>query len=205
MSFRKEAGTIGHYFSQDNDQLESRRRTIRFHVLDRDYELVTDNGVFSKSALDFGTRVLLENLGRVSGPDVLDLGCGYGPIGIVAARNFGWRVVMADVNPRAVELAKDNAAAYHLDSTVVQSDGFSHLTGSFDAILMNPPIRTGKKIVYGLFAAAKDHLKAGGRLMLVIQKKQGADSALVFLRTLFAKVDLVAKDAGYRVFVCENI
>lgn len=205
MSFRKEAGTIGHYFSQDNDQLESRRRTIRFHVLNRDYELVTDNGVFSKSALDFGTRVLLENLDRVSGPDVLDLGCGYGPIGIVAARSFGWRVVMADVNPRAVELAKDNAAAYHLDLTVVQSDGFARVSGSFDAILMNPPIRAGKKIVYGLFSAARDHLKSGGRLMLVIQKKQGAESALVFLRTLFAKVDPVARDAGYRVFLCENV
>jgi 16S rRNA (guanine1207-N2)-methyltransferase len=193
-----------HYFSKDNDQLSSHRKTIRFHLRDLLFELETDNGVFSKSGLDFGTRVLLDALHLEPGMSVLDMGCGYGPIGIAVARLFGTKVTMADVNPRAVDLARDNAKKYALDITVVQSDGFANISGQFSAILMNPPIRAGKSVIYGLFTAARDHLTEGGRLIVVIQKKQGAESALVFLRTLYQSVQVIAKESGYQVIACEK-
>ena len=193
-----------HYFTKDNDQLSSNRKTIRFHLRDLLFELETDNGVFSKSGLDFGTRVLLDALCLEPGSTVLDMGCGYGPIGIAAARIFGAKVTMADVNQRAVELARDNAEKYRLDITVVQSDGFANVSGTFSVILMNPPIRAGKQVIYGLFGAAKDHLVEGGRLILVIQKKQGAESALGFLRSLYKTAEVIEKKSGYQVIACEK-
>ncbi|HOW37975.1 MAG TPA: methyltransferase [Candidatus Izemoplasmatales bacterium] len=193
-----------HYFTKDNDQLSSNRKTIRFHLRDLLFELETDNGVFSKSGLDFGTRVLLDALRLEPGSTVLDMGCGYGPIGIAAARIFGAKVTMADVNQRAVELARSNAEKYRLDITVVQSDGFANVSGSFSVILMNPPIRAGKQVIYGLFASAKDHLVEGGRLILVIQKKQGAESALGFLRSLYGTAEIIERKSGYQVIACEK-
>jgi len=184
--------------------LASNRKTIRFLVRGNLYEMETDNGVFSKAGLDFGTRVLLETITLDSGLDVLDMGCGYGPIGIVVAKEFSSNVTMADVNDRAVVLAQDNALKNKVSTTVVQSDGFANVSGVFDVILMNPPIRTGKKVIYGLFAAAMDHLSVGGRLILVINKNQGAESALAFLRTLSEKVDVLGKKSGYYVISSEK-
>jgi 16S rRNA (guanine1207-N2)-methyltransferase len=192
-------GIISHYFSKDNDLLASNRKTIRFVVHSHLYEMETDIGVFSKAGLDYGTRVLLENISLEPGLDVLDLGCGYGPIGIVAAKEFSSLVVMADINLRAVELAEDNAKQNNVQLTVVQSDGFANITGFFDAILMNPPIRTGKKVIYALFENAREHLKPEGRLILVINKNQGAESALSFLRTIYGKAEVLGKKSGYCV------
>jgi 16S rRNA (guanine1207-N2)-methyltransferase len=197
-------GVLSHYFTKDNDLLSSNRKTIRFLIHDHPYEMETDIGVFSKAGLDYGTRVLLENLFLEPGLEVLDLGCGYGPIGIVVAKEFSCRVTMADINTRAVELARDNAKKSRLEISVVQSDGFSGISGTFDAILTNPPIRTGKAIIYSLFESAKEHLKPTGRLFLVINKNQGAESALAFLRTVFPNVDILAKKSGYYVVCCKN-
>jgi len=190
---------IRHYYTNDNDMLASNRKSIRFLIRGNLYEMETDIGVFSKAGLDFGTRVLLETISLHSDLDVLDMGCGYGPIGIVVAKEFSSKVTMADVNDRAVVLAQDNAKKNKVCLTVVQSDGFANVSGVFDVILMNPPIRTGKKVIYGLFAAAMDHLKIGGRLILVINKNQGAESALDFLRTLTEKVGVLGKKSGYYV------
>jgi len=195
---------LSHYFTKDNDRLSSHRKTIRFLIHDHLYEMETDIGVFSKAGLDYGTRVLLENIPLEPGLDVLDLGCGYGPIGIVAAKEFSARVTMADINDRAVELARDNAKKCRLEIPVVQSEGFSGIPGLFDAILLNPPIRTGKAVIYALFEASKAHLKPNGRLLLVINKNQGAESALSFLRTVFPTVETLAKKSGYYVISCEN-
>jgi len=197
-------GIISHYYTKDNDLLASNRQTIRFIIKGKPYELETDRGVFSKTGLDFGTRTLLETLQLTPGIDVLDLGCGYGPIGIVIADQFQCRVVMTDINVRAVELARDNATKNHISLSVVQSDGFANIEGLFDVILTNPPIRTGKKVIYGMFETARDYLKPHGQLILVINKKQGAESALDFLRSLYVKVDILGKKSGYYVLCCQN-
>ena len=165
------------------------------------FAMRTDAGVFSKGALDDGTRLLLDALPELSG-DVLDLGCGWGPIGIAVKKTWpGVRVTMADVNLRALELARHNAASAGVEAEILESDGFSALAGrSFDCVITNPPIRAGKQVIYRMFADAAKALREDGALWLVIRKQQGADSAEKHLKTIFADVSVQAKAKGYRVY-----
>lgn len=160
----------------------------------------TDAGVFSRDALDKGTRTLLTALPEVLEGPVLDLGCGWGAMGvIIAATSPNARVTMADINPRAVALARRNADANHVRAEVLVSDGFAHITGRYRLIVCNPPIRAGKAAIYGLFRDCAAHLEATGALMIVIRKQQGAESALKYLGTLFGQVDVIEKSGGYWV------
>ena len=116
----------------------------------------TDAGVFSKGEVDTGTRLLLEALPEEMSGDILDLGCGWGVIGISIAKKWpGTRVTMADVNTRALDLSRENAKRNGAEVTCVESDGMAALTGkSFDAVVTNPPIRAGKHVIYKMFADA---------------------------------------------------
>ena len=171
----------------------------------RSYRFLTDSGVFSKGELDTGTQVLLNALpGHIAG-DVLDLGCGWGPVGILlAAQHPDAQLTLADVNERAVSLARQNAAANGVKVRVVLSDGFAQLPGAFDLIALNPPIRAGKQVVYCLFDECREHLAPGGALYVVIRKQQGADSAKKHLLTLFPSVETVARKGGFHVFECTS-
>lgn len=139
----------------------------------------------------------------VSGP-VLDMGCGYGTIGVaVGARWPGLAVTMADVNRRACDLARENARRNGVRAEVLESDGYMALTGRrFATILQNPPIRAGKAVIYRMFADGAASLLPGGRLWLVIRKQQGAPSAMNYLATLFDEVAVVEKKSGYWVLRC---
>ncbi len=140
--------------------------------------------------------------------DILDLGCGYGPIGITLAHVYEDRhIVMADVNERALNLAAQNAQLNNVHNvSTVQSDRFSGLTGrSFAAVVTNPPIRAGKKVVHTMFEESKDMLVAAGELWVVIQKKQGAPSAKDKLLDIFGNVDVVARDKGYYILKAVNV
>ncbi len=160
----------------------------------------TDAGVFSKDGLDKGTALLLDALPDLKG-DVLDMGCGWGAVGIsVAKANPEARVTMADINSRAAELSRKNAKRNGVAARVLESDGFAALGDEqFDCILTNPPIRAGKQVIYDLFAKSAGHLHPGGSLYLVIRKQQGAPSALAFLNTIFPKVQVVEKGGGFWV------
>ncbi|MDI3257805.1 MAG: class I SAM-dependent methyltransferase, partial [Kyrpidia sp.] len=174
----------------------SDRRAVAMRVRGLDVMLMTDTGVFSRSRIDYGTRLLIEAMDVPERGDVLDLGCGYGPIGIAAALlNPGIRVVMVDVNERAVELAKENARRLRLSRVeVLVSDGFSALGDRrFDRVYCNPPIRTGKSEVYRLLAEAATRLGEEGQLWVVAQKKQGAESLKRELAGRFAEVADVAR------------
>lgn len=163
---------------------------------------VTDAGVFSKSGLDYGSRVLIDALDIPVGASVLDVGCGYGPIGIAAGILGAGKVTMLDVNERAVELARENAAANGIaQAEAKQSDLLEAVSEErFDVIITNPPIRAGKETVHRLFEQASERLNPGGSLWIVIQKKQGAPSAKAKLETLFERVEEVTKDKGYRIY-----
>lgn len=195
---------MAHYFTKDNHNLPSERKEIFFVIHDRKYNLLTDLGVFSKSGLDFGTRVLLEAIIDEPYQKVLDLGCGYGPIGIVLADAWHTEITMIDINQRAVELANENAKKAKVEVTAFQSDGFEQIQGSFDLIVTNPPIRTGKKIIYGFFQDARNYLSPNGVLIIVINKNQGALSAIKELETLYSKVEVIAKKSGYFVVKCQK-
>lgn len=171
-----------------------RGRTLHFY---------TDAGVFSKTAVDFGSQVLIEAMSIPPGATVLDMGCGWGPIGISAALlNPSGQVLMADINTRALDLAKRNIDLNNIPNTkVIQSDVYSNLTGhTFDVILTNPPIRAGKAVVHSILEGALEHLNPGGSLWVVIQKKQGAPSAEKKLNELFAKVHIRDRSKGYYIF-----
>ena len=161
---------------------------------------MTDAGVFSKGEVDQGTRLLLDSLPGLAG-DVLDLGCGWGAIGVsVGKANPGCRVVMADVNRRALALAGDNAHANGVAAECLESDGMAALMDRrFDAVITNPPIRAGKQVIYRMFRDAADCLAPGGALYLVIRKQQGAESCVRYLKTIYSAVDALKKSGGFWV------
>lgn len=197
-----------HYFS-NKPQSKTSPKTWKYILRGKELLFTSDAGVFSKNEVDFGSRLLIESFTEpeVAG-DILDLGCGYGPIGIALAKSFeGRTVVMADINERAVALAEQNAKANEAENIeALQSDRLSKLAGrTFAAILTNPPIRAGKQVVHQMFEESKEALQAGGELWVVIQKKQGAPSAKEKMEKLFGNVEIVVKDKGYYILRARNI
>lgn len=166
-------------------------------------KLWTDRGVFSREGVDFGSQLLIETMEIPEDAEVLDVGCGYGPIGLTAATlaNRG-KVTLIDINERAVELANKNIALNGIDNArAIQSNVYSNISGlKFDVILTNPPIRAGKAVVHEILEGAYDKLNEGGSLWVVIQKKQGSPSAWNKLEEVFGEVEEVTKDKGYRIF-----
>lgn len=190
-----------HYYSQQPEARHD-RRSIDTVLRGKSLRFTSDAGVFSKGDIDYGSRVLIEAMEIADGAQVLDVGCGYGPIGISAAHlTPKGHVTMIDINSRAVELARENAQHNGIRNvTVMESDVLSAVQGrKFDVIVTNPPIRAGKAVVHGIFEQAYEHLNEGGTLWIVIQKKQGAPSAAAKLESLFAEVEEVGKEKGYRI------
>ena len=193
---------MGQYF--DNVDLKSELRKIDVNILDRSFSFYSDNGVFCKDRLDFGTRLLLENIDwdNVSGK-ILDVGCGYGPIGIIASKITDSNVVMCDVNKRAVHLTERNIKENKVNCTVIESSCYENIKDKYDVIITNPPIRAGKKIVYEILFGAKEHLVDNGLLYLVIHKDQGAKSLVKDLEKEY-KVEILEKDKGFFVIKCKK-
>jgi 16S rRNA (guanine1207-N2)-methyltransferase len=176
---------------------------IQISLRGKDFTFLTDAGVFSKKEIDFGSRLLIETMVIAPTDSVLDVGCGYGPIGLTAAllAHHG-RVTMIDINERAVLLSRENAKRNGITNvTVLQSDILTQVEGQkFDQILTNPPIRAGKDVVHQIFSEAYVALVPQGNLWIVIQKKQGAPSAFAKLESIFGNVEEITKDKGYRIF-----
>lgn len=189
-----------HYYSK-KPQSEFIAETHQHIIRNRTYTFTSSTGVFSKHRIDFGTKLLIESFiePEVEG-DLLDLGCGYGPIGIVLANQFERHVWMVDVNERAVMLAEQNAQLNNVKVTVRESDGFTNVGDrKFAAIITNPPIRAGKKIIYQMFEQSVHHLVENGELWVVVQKKQGAPSMMQFLDSIFQQVDVITRKKGYYI------
>ena len=191
-----------------NDQYYSREPSSKSRPLDCEFayrgktlRFVTDAGVFSRGELDTGTRLLLDSLPERLAGEILDLGCGWGPIGISLKSVFPeTAVTMVDVNLRAVELSRTNAERNGVQVTCLESDGFSALQGRFfDTIITNPPIRTGKQTIYRMFSDAGQSLKDGGSLYLVIRKQQGAESCMKYLETIYPTVEKLNRSGGFWV------
>ena len=192
---RKE-GFMSYYFTND-DSLKSEVKKINVIINNLPFSFYTDNGVFSKKGLDFGTRTLLESLKNIKG-NVLDIGCGYGPIGIYVAKIFKTNVDMVDINKRSLDLSLKNAKLNEVKVNIFESDLYSNINKQYDFIITNPPIRVGKKILYQLLFEAKKHLNKNGELWLVINKDQGAKSVLKDL-TLEYKTEVVVKNKGFYI------
>lgn len=192
-----------HYYT-NKPEVEHDEREFDFELRGRSFHFVTDAGVFSRDRVDFGSLLLINHMDIPRDAEVLDVGCGYGPIGIAAAHlAAAGRVTMIDVNERAVELANRNIHINGIKNAIAKlSDIYSAIPSDakFDRILTNPPIRAGKKVVHQILEESVQYLKENGELWVVIQKKQGAPSALAKLQECFPRVEEVAKDKGYRIF-----
>lgn len=188
-----------HYYSEETHTV-SDRKEYKIHILGEDFTFITDNAVFSKKYLDFGSFVLLKEF-KSNAKTILDLGCGYGPIGIILARcNPDAQILMTDINNRALELANINIEINKIiNATVEKSDGAKSITGCFDSVVTNPPIRAGKQTVFGFYDEAYRLLKDKGELWVVIQKKQGAPSSMKKLQNLFGNCECISKEKGYYI------
>jgi len=195
-------GNLAQYF--DNVDLKSELRKIDVKIFDKMFTFYSDNGVFAKDKLDFGTRLMLENIDwdNVSGP-ILDVGCGYGPIGIIASKITDSKVTMCDVNKRAVHLTERNIKENKANCEVVISNCYENINDTYNTIITNPPIRAGKKIVYEIVFGAKKYLNDLGSLYLVIHKDQGAKSLVKDLEKEY-KVEILEKDKGFFVIKCKK-
>lgn len=193
---------MSHYFENDKN-LKSEWQEHKINILNKSYTFITDHGVFSKQGLDFGTRTLIETIpiNKING-EVLDLGCGYGPIGIIVKDNTNASVDMIDVNLRSLHLARMNATKNNVSVNVFESNGYSNISKKYDYIITNPPIRVGKKILYELLFKAKVYLKEKGELWLVINKNQGAKSVAKDLEKEY-DVEIVKKNKGFYIIMAK--
>lgn len=191
---------MSHYFT--NDYVESKEQKTKCVIKNTELTLITDNGVFSKKGLDFGTRSLLETIDNIKG-QVLDFGCGYGPIGIYLKKTYDVEVDAVDINERALNLAKKNAELNNTKINIFESNIYENVNKKYDYIVTNPPIRVGKKILYEILFNAKEYLKENGELWLVIHKDQGAKTLAKELEKKY-KVEIKNKNKGFYIICARN-
>ncbi|HFO0014293.1 TPA: class I SAM-dependent methyltransferase [Streptococcus pneumoniae] len=172
---------------------------LRVELLGKKMTFLTDAGVFSKKIVDFGSQLLLKCLEVNQGETVLDVGCGYGPLGLSLAKAYGVQATMVDINTRALDLARRNAEKNNAKATIFQSNIYEQVEGHFDHVISNPPIRAGKQVVHEIIEKSKDFLETSGDLTIVIQKKQGAPSAKSKMEGVFGNCEILKKDKGYYI------
>ena len=193
---------MSHYF-KDDPNLASNIKQINFEVNGITMNLLTDNGVFSKSKVDEGSLAFLRVLLPLDlGNNILDLGCGYGTLGLtLAVAKKEARVTLADINPRALNMCRRNAELLNLSQrvTILQSDIYEKIEGRYDSIVINPPIRAGKIVTYRMYEEAKQYLIDGGSLFIVIRKAQGAESASKYIESIYGNVKLLDRHKGYHI------
>ncbi len=195
---------MGQYF--DNQDLPSKMVKTECSLLGNRFIFYTDNGVFSKDGLDFGSRLLLETIPLEEvGGKVLDMGCGYGVLGIVLNKLLSCYVDMVDVNFRAIHLAEINIKENHCSNiNVFESNVYENIHSKYTCIITNPPIRAGKKVVYDIVMNAQNYLENDGVLFLVIRKEQGAKSLIVDLEKQYT-VEVLNKKKGFYILKCKRL
>lgn len=195
--------TDNSFYYSKNPDVESNPLTWNFSLLGNNLVFTSDNGVFSKHTVDYGSRVLIDyvDYDRIPAGKILDMGTGYGPIGIAIAKAFPKRQVdMVDVNEVALALAKKNAVANQVDNVkIFESNIYDAVSDSYAAIITNPPVRAGKQVVEQMISGARDHLVLDGTLTVVLQKKQGALSAKKLMTQVFGNCQILKRDKGYYI------
>ncbi|SEI37595.1 16S rRNA (guanine1207-N2)-methyltransferase [Streptococcus sp. 45] len=191
------------YYAENPDSAHDIHE-LKVTLLGQSFTFLTDSGVFSKKMVDYGSQVLLNTLDFEKGKTLLDLGCGYGPLGISLAKAQGVKPTMVDINNRAIDLAKQNAQKNGVEADIFQSNIYEKVNGTFDYIISNPPIRAGKQVVHTIISESINYLKVGGNLTIVIQKKQGAPSAKAKMEEVFGNVEILKRDKGYYILRSEK-
>lgn len=193
-----------HYFT-NNEYLKSDFRKIIYKINGETLEFTSDLGVFSKNKVDFGSdlliRAYLEN-GR-EGISLLDVGCGYGIIGITLAKLKNTKSTLIDINKRAIHLSDINIKNIGVNAKTLNSNIYDTVNDAYDVIITNPPIRAGKSVVLSILLDAKKHLNKNGELWAVIRKDQGAKSILEILKKEY-DASVIKKSKGFFIIVCKT-
>jgi len=194
---------MSHYFEND-PSLKSKIREISCSFNGKNFVFKSDSGVFSNKEADLGSLIFVKTLlGLDLKGKILDLGCGYGTVGILLnSFNKNVEITYSDVNPKCVELTSNNLRQYDLNGKCLLSDGYLNIDERYDFILFNPPIRAGKEVIYRLYNESLEHLNEGGKLYLVIRKDKGALSHMKYLESIGAPSRIINKDKGYLVIEC---
>lgn len=191
---------LEHYFT-NSETLKSEFRTITYRYGTDTFVFTSDNGVFSKDKIDFGSRVLVETIleeTKDSPSSILDVGCGYGFMGLVLSKKLNAKATLVDVNKRAVHLAKMNIKSLDVNAEAYESNVYENVCGKYDLIVTNPPIRAGKQVVLLILKNARSYLEEQGALWFVIRKDQGAKSIMKELEADYS-LDLVKKEKGFYI------
>ncbi|EHG14421.1 class I SAM-dependent methyltransferase [Streptococcus constellatus] len=186
------------YFAENPDA-EHDIHELNVQLLGQNMTFLTDAGVFSKKMIDYGSQTLLKCLDFHKQESVLDVGCGYGTLGLTLVKAKEVKATLVDINQRALDLARQNADRNQVLATIFQSNIYQNVEGRFHHIISNPPIRAGKQIVHEVIAGSHAHLLDGGDLTIVIQKKQGAPSAKAKMEEVFGNCEILKKDKGYYI------
>jgi len=195
---------LEHYFT-NNDNLRSELRKLTYENNGHVFTFFSDLGVFSKDHIDFGSKVFVETILKVEHhvESILDVGSGYGFIGIVLSYSLSSPVTMVDVNKRAIHLCERNIKENSVPGVALVSDIYQNVSDCYDIIVTNPPIRAGKETVLKILREAKNHLKKDGRLWYVIRKDQGVKSINKLLADIY-DIEIMEKEKGFYV-VCAKI
>ena len=194
-----------HYFNED-PEVPSARKRIDVSLPDGSFSIETDTGVFSHGRVDSGTKVLLmEAPALPASGNVLDLGCGAGPIAMTMARRSPESSVWAvDVNERARQLTRDNASALGLTNVTVASPDEVPDSVIFDVIWSNPPIKVGKQELHDLLNRWLARLSPDGYAVFVVNKNLGSDSLAKWLTELGWTVKRISSRQGFRVLTVKR-
>ncbi|MFH2027932.1 MAG: class I SAM-dependent methyltransferase [Nanoarchaeota archaeon] len=193
-----------HYFSKKQDS-EPNIKKIRSRLRHLEFEFYVASGVFSKSKVDKGSELLINSAIIEDGWKVLDLGCGYGPVGIAINKAYPTTgIKMADINERAVKLTRRNITLNKVEAKVFQSDLFEKIEDKFNTIIVNPPQKAGKDTCFKLIEESKDHLLKDGLLQLVARHQKGGKPLEKKMKEVFGNVEAIAKKGGYRVYISKN-
>ena len=191
-----------HYYT--NNPISNKNEKIIYGMIRGEkYKFLTDNGVFSKKFIDFGTKTLLESFYTERKKlEICDLGCGYGVVSVFLANNYeDFSFTMIDINKRCLELSKKNIELNKIKSKIeiIENNVLDQISKKFDIILTNPPIRAGKNVVFKIMEQSYHSLNEGGELWVVIQRRQGMNSVKKLLEKIFNSVIIVKKNKGYYV------
>lgn len=194
---------MSHYFENDKN-LKSEIRELSYKYNSSFFIFYSDNGVFSKNNIDYGSRLLIETYLKendINEKRVLDVGCGYGFLGIMVSRVTDSYVEMIDINKRAVHLTNMNIKRYKdFKGKTYVSNVYENVEGKYDIIITNPPIRIGKEKLLEILIGAFDHLEDNGLLYYVIRKDQGALSIKKILEENSINVEIINRDKGYFIY-----
>jgi ribosomal protein L11 methyltransferase (prmA) len=194
-----------HYFT-NNSKLKSEFRNVYLHILEDKIEFISDLGVFSKDKVDYGSKLLIETFlkDNENYESVLDLGCGYGVIGLTIKKYKSVSVTLADVNKRALHLTEMNAKRLKLDVNILESNIYENINDTFDVIITNPPIRAGKSVITEFIMGASKHLNEDGSLYIVMRKDQGAKSMMETMKSIY-NVNILEKSKGFYIIKAKLI